>query len=601
MKKIRKAKKKAPAAKRKQAPQAKKKPVALLAKKKKAAKKPARRPAKKKPLVMAAAPAALVPGPVPAVGFHADDLGGESTQVMVWEDDPVSDGAVPVAVPAPGSLQSRFQMNIIAEAPLPGRYEKGTREFRYWNARAALVRCRDFWEPLLPADAAWQTGGKELPVVLDKGVRLNASYDRLGGLSFFHDTVNGEEIYTADSPDIVCHEMGHAILDAIQPTVALAGMFETAAFHEAFGDISALLTNLQVDSFCDHVLGRHGVLIENDSRWTRIGEALGRAINKRNPDRASPHFLRNAANGFFYQPPTQLPISGIDSVLTREPHSLARTFVGGFLQGFAEMVRVDAALPTRASLQQSALKAGALMVLAIRHAPVQADYFFQLASQLAAQALATDTEASRDAFAGAFVRRGILPVDALSDGWPQQPAQLATSGGILTPPISFGVAGETQAPAIALSGKRFGLKGVDISLSVGVQKQAVSVSTAFHAGMHRSMLEPTQMWESMQSAKLGTLDRAIQNTVHSNPPIEFGVAGAVAAAAVPPPMEPARQLLHEEAFIEYLFQRGRVEFPSDTMKFSAAGPVPASKTHKLVKNDQGQVALERISFDCGFD
>src|SRR5437588_12423991 len=94
-------------------------------------------------------------------------------RVFAWEDDPWSEGAAPLAIPIPGDPLSRFLLNFIGTNPAPGEYERDSAEFRYWTARAALVHARDFWEPLLPPDAAWQTG-QELPVTLDAGVDLNS-------------------------------------------------------------------------------------------------------------------------------------------------------------------------------------------------------------------------------------------------------------------------------------------------------------------------------------------------------------------------------------------------------------------------------------------
>ena len=57
----------------------------------------------------------------------------------------------------------------------------------------------------------------------------------------------------------------------------------------------------------------------------------------------------------------------------------------------------------------------------------------------------------------------------------------------------------------------------------------------------------------------------------------------------------------DDGYIAYLFQRGRVEFTPEVAELSAAGSVPARKTHRLVLGDDGTPTLERIGFDCGFD
>ena len=115
----------------------------------------------------------------------------------------------------------------------------------------------------------------------DEGVDLNAFYDR-NGLHFFHGTVRGTKIYSGESPDVVCHELGHAVLDALKPQLFDVASIEAAAFHESFGDCSAMLSNLMLPSF------RHGVLDETDGRLSTGIAAL--------PPRGKP-WLGNSAVG----------------------------------------------------------------------------------------------------------------------------------------------------------------------------------------------------------------------------------------------------------------------------------------------------------------
>jgi len=53
---------------------------------------------------------------------------------------------------------------------------------------------------------------------------------------------------SGESPDVVCHELGHALLDSFKPQLFDAASMEVAAFHESFGDMSALLSALQLPS-----------------------------------------------------------------------------------------------------------------------------------------------------------------------------------------------------------------------------------------------------------------------------------------------------------------------------------------------------------------
>ena len=168
--------------------------------------------------------------------------GGNS--VAAWQDDPMGLPVQARPVPTLGTPPLAFK---IKDAPIaPGTYLKGTPGFRYWTAAEALRRGGDFWAPLLGV-SRWEPGAV-LPVGLDEGDDLNAFYDRKH-LAFFHHHVDDDTtVYSGESPDVVCHEMGHACLDAHRPELWDAPFIEAGSFHESFGDMSAMLSALQLQS-----------------------------------------------------------------------------------------------------------------------------------------------------------------------------------------------------------------------------------------------------------------------------------------------------------------------------------------------------------------
>src|SRR5262249_34933031 len=159
----------------------------------------------------------------------------------------------------------------------------------------------------------------------------NANYTRAFGLRFFHQKVQDFHIYTSESPDIVCHELGHAILDALRPELFNAANTETAAFHESFGDMSAILCALHVPSIRQTVLAEPGGRLNVNSRLSRVGEQLGWGIRQLSPTAVDRDCLRNAANRFFYERPDRLPASAPADLLSTEEHSFSRVFTGAFL------------------------------------------------------------------------------------------------------------------------------------------------------------------------------------------------------------------------------------------------------------------------------
>ena len=126
---------------------------------------------------------------------------------------------------------------VSGRAPEPRSYDTDTPEFLYWQIAASLDRGRGFWSRKRPSPGAW-IPGPVLPAIPVEGTDLNAYYDR-EALRFFRDRDDktGEVVQSGDSPDIVTHEQGHAILDALRPDLWDAPHFEVAAFHEAFGDL----------------------------------------------------------------------------------------------------------------------------------------------------------------------------------------------------------------------------------------------------------------------------------------------------------------------------------------------------------------------------
>src|SRR5215471_11922921 len=187
--------------------------------------------------------------------------------VNAWQDDPGD--SLPPAVPpelraVPDLSIAPLRMRIdVTRPPAAGAYQPGTPEFRYWSASEALARGAAFWRQFLPQGMTWQPGD-ELPVLLDEGVDFNAFYDRRA-LNFFHGTAGGRTVFSGESPDIACHEQGHAVLDALRPELFDAGSIEAAAFHEAFADICAILAGLQLQSF------RVAILSETEGDLSRCG------------------------------------------------------------------------------------------------------------------------------------------------------------------------------------------------------------------------------------------------------------------------------------------------------------------------------------------
>ena len=398
-----------------------------------------------------------------------------TTGVMAWQDDPMSKmPAIAQAVPNLNKPPLRFK--IKGSALKPGIYPAGTPGFRYWAAAEALRRGGDFWAPILGVKQ-WQPGSV-LQVGLDEGVDFNAYYDRTE-LAFFHDTADGQIVYSGESPDIVCHEMGHACLDAHRPQLWDTPFIEAGAFHESFGDMSAILSALQLPSVRTAALS--GVAQDKASFLSRLAEQLGWAIRQQYPDAADPDCLRNAWNSFTYVDPETLPDSAPADQLCAEVHSFSRIFTGAFYEILSGMLAIRSKKPTEADLAAVALDWAQLLLDATAAAPVQPNFFAQVASHIIDADTVRFHGKYRATLTDTFVQRKIIPTSAvqplLESKHRFSKEVLAFASHITRPTRQLGL------QKVRLSARDFGLPAGDLVVHVPVeQKPALMVSSALLHG-----------------------------------------------------------------------------------------------------------------------
>jgi hypothetical protein len=461
--------------------------------------------------------------------------------VQAWQDDPIS-GLAAIPQPIPNLAKAPLKFKFKGTAVPAGNYAPGTAQFRYWNTAAALRRGADFMAPILGV-TRWQPGAT-LTVGLDEGVDLNAFYDRTE-LAFFHATVAGKDVFSNESPDVVCHEMGHACLDSIRPELWDTPFVEAGAFHESMGDMTAILSALQLPEVRTAALS--GVAQRKSSQLSRLAEQLGWAIRQSDPSGVDPDCLRNAFNSFNYVNPQTLPDSAPATQNSAEVHSFSRIFTGAFYDILSGMLNIRSTTPKESDLAAIAVDAARLLVDAIRVAPIQPNYYAQVASHMIDADTARFAGKYRTALVSTFTKRKILAAAAMKG--------LANVGKI--PKSAFSVSTAAMTEPV----KQQNLKVVLNAQEFGIAAEKLIVPAP--------MEQKTSPMVSMALAQ-------------QHPAAEANVEAAT------------------HRFVKMLFAHDRVETGVAKKTGFAAAPNPERKlrTHELVESAEG-LKLVRRRFLCG--
>ncbi len=243
----------------------------------------------------------------------------------------------------PDGSTAKFTLDTPLEAK-DGKfvYSAGDHNYHAANAFAAANRMANMFEQAWGQPLSWARA-ERLTVHGDEGQDLNAYYDG-EGLHFFHYPVGQAMVYSADSAEVVGHECGHALLDAVRPGYFSTWNTDPGAFHESFGDVVALLGSLRDERTLDLVLQQTGGDLSKANSAAELGEELGTAINTVvGHDATGGNYTRNAINKFTWQDPNTLPESGPPDELHNEVHDFSRLWTGAFYDIFTGIVQENVA------------------------------------------------------------------------------------------------------------------------------------------------------------------------------------------------------------------------------------------------------------------
>lgn len=151
---------------------------------------------------------------------------------------------------------------------------------------------------------------------------MNAYYSRTQRSIKFGDFVapgTTNRIFTCRSLDIVAHETGHAILDALKPGWILAGNPpQTGGLHESFGDLCAIFLALSQFDQVEAIIAQTKANLHDKTFLSDLAEQFGLALGR-------PNGLRNADNNL------KLSETGT------EVHAISQVFTGGIYDVLADI------------------------------------------------------------------------------------------------------------------------------------------------------------------------------------------------------------------------------------------------------------------------
>ncbi len=211
-------------------------------------------------------------------------------------------------------------------------YELGTPQFDQLTSYTTAYRTLDLWESIKGTPVKWAFSNPQLGVNAHKKEGMNAYYSRneaSANFFYFNSPALGKVVQTSQSPDIVAHEIGHAVLDGLRPGY-LGWDTETMSVHEAFADTSSMLFALKTESNVDKILKENGGDFSKPSLISRLGEEFGKAIvlSDNDPSNDDRDYLRSMLNNFKYVDPSTLPSKAPENQLANECHSFSRVFSG---------------------------------------------------------------------------------------------------------------------------------------------------------------------------------------------------------------------------------------------------------------------------------
>lgn len=277
-------------------------------------------------------------------------------------------------------------------------------EFAFWQSREASLAVLEVWEHVAGPLKTWNGKVKEILFDCAGEVGTVGGYDRQV-MRFGRSEVDGRTVFIGSSTDLVAHEIGHAVLDAMRPELWNATGTEHVAFHEAFGDCLSILVSLSDEPTRRAVLDLDSGM-QGNNFVEALMEDLSSAIRKTaGPDHPA-SLPRHGRNDFVWCLPDGLPVIGRPGELTRDSHSFSQIFTGAFYDLIRLLFNASGD-GSPSSLWNSASVAGRLLIESAKSALVEPRLFRSVGRAMVKADEALFGAVHRQAIATAFDRHGI--------------------------------------------------------------------------------------------------------------------------------------------------------------------------------------------------
>jgi len=166
------------------------------------------------------------------------------------------------------------------------------------------------------------TKGQPLKIMIGgKGGSLAPHYKRFSKsitLPLVTNCKTKETVWSSDSPDIVAHEMTHAVVDGLLPLLYGSKYAQAIAIHESLADLGAFILSMQMNDLRDTLLDMVNYKLEDANALVNIAEEYGKVTSSADENR---HYLRSVNTD-------QTMKSIADEGLGSEPYELSAVISG---------------------------------------------------------------------------------------------------------------------------------------------------------------------------------------------------------------------------------------------------------------------------------